>query len=351
MDEDEAEYGIIKSGDEAPPAELASEAVEPEVMGAPEGAHSDASRQDDIRLAELNLQIAQEQRQKAEAEERAEHLRGERENRRAERRANREREEAKEKKRQKREGAKEKKRQEREAEKEVARRDAIERKRERKENTKEFWRSVGGAFLRLVTSLPRIGKLALAVAVVAIVAGAVIGINAAITAATPTEVSISTRLEKIINISELSTARVLYNGVAEQKDDEGNVTCHIYYEAAVDISIDMVDVEFEVDEENRVVYPMLPEPELGEPALDASTVAFFEDNPDISTAEAISLCKQDALTEVGSTGQIYEMAERNLRLTIEALTEPLLDDRGYRIDWEEPEANESEGENDESAQK
>ena len=347
MDEDEVGYGIIKSGDEAPPADLASEAVEPEVMGASEGARGEAGKQEDIRLAELNLQIAQEQRQKAEAEERAEHLRREREDRRAERRANREREEAKEKKRQKHEGAKEKKRQEREAEKEVARRDAIERKRERK----EFWRSVGGAFLRLVTSLPRIGKLALVVAVVAIVAGAVIGINAAITAATPTEVNISTRLEKMINISELSTARVLYNGVAEQKDDEGNVTCHIYYEAAVDISIDMADVEFEVDEENRVVHPMLPAPELGEPALDASTVAFFEDNPDISTAEAISLCKQDALTEVGSTGQIYEMAERNLRLTIEALTEPLLDDRGYRIDWEEPEANESEGENDESAQK
>lgn len=49
--------------------------------------------------------------------------------------------------------------------------------------------------------------------------------------------------------------------------------------------------------------------------------------------EALSLCKQDALEKVSQSADIKSYATANLQKTVEALMEPLLNNKGYSLKW------------------
>lgn len=222
-------------------------------------------------------------------------------------------------------------------------RDRIKRedRRERAERSRERTALVG----KVVGSLPSIAKLAIVAGVVIAVLGCVVGYNVYTTSTQPTEIVTISTLERVVNISDLSTARYTYNGIAEKKDDEGNVICHVYYEAYVDAGVDMAKISFAIDEESKTVYPTLPEITVHDPVVDSSSVDFFETNPSISLAEVIGICKKDALDEVRSSEQIIQTAEENLRSTVEALLTPLTKSEGYSISWDAPKPESEEVDN------
>ena len=146
----------------------------------------------------------------------------------------------------------------------------------------------------------------------------------------------SSQLEKAIDISQLSTAEFVYNGIAEKYDDDKpeKVECYIAYHADVKVGIQMEDVEFEIDEENKTVTPILPEISVNIAALDENEISYIPKNPDIPLNEIIVLCKEDAVREANDSKKLYQTAEENLKAVIEALVSPILEHAGYTIKWQ-----------------
>ena len=151
------------------------------------------------------------------------------------------------------------------------------------------------------------------------------------------------QLERVVCVSDLSTAEYVYNGIAEVTNEDGEVVYRIRYDSTVHAGIDMSDIDFEIDNDAMTITPVLPEIEIQDPVIDTSSFDFIPRNPDLELDEIISACKNDAKTEVGHEGQIYATAEDNLRSTIEALTLPLIENGGYTIQWDSDEAAEEQG--------
>lgn len=145
----------------------------------------------------------------------------------------------------------------------------------------------------------------------------------------------SSQLEKAIDISQLSTAEFVYNGIAEKYDDDKpeKVECYIAYHANVKVGIQMEDVKLEIDEENKTVTPMLPEISVNIAALDENEISYIPKNPDIPLKEIITLCKEDAVSEANDSKKLYQTAEENLKSVIEALLSPILENAGYSMKW------------------
>lgn len=159
-----------------------------------------------------------------------------------------------------------------------------------------------------------------------------------------------TQLQEVVAINKLSTARSVYKGVAVKYNDDGQVAYHVYYKSDVTAGIDMKDISYTIDQENKTVTPVLPEPTINSPEVDASSIEFFEQNPDVDMKEALSLCKQDALEKVSESSEIKSYATANLKKTVEALMEPLLNNNGYTLKWtSETEASQETGAQTDSA--
>lgn len=145
----------------------------------------------------------------------------------------------------------------------------------------------------------------------------------------------SSTLQKTVNIADLSTAQYSYNGIAQIYEDEAKekLKCNIYYHARVKAGVDMSQITFEIDDENKTVKPSLPEIEITANLLDNMELEFMPGESDVSLQEARTVCKEDALNESKESSELYKVAEENLKNTIEALIYPLLNDQGYTVVW------------------
>ena len=171
--------------------------------------------------------------------------------------------------------------------------------------------------------------------IVVIVAALKILIPKAATEIKKENVITSSQLKNAINISQLSTAEFVYNGIAEKYADESTeeVECYIAYDANVKVGIQMEDVAFNIDEENKVIQPVLPEISVNIATLEEDSISYIPQNPDLSLKEVITLCKKDAVNEANSSTKLYQTAEDNLKSVIEALLSPILNSAGYKIVW------------------
>ena len=145
----------------------------------------------------------------------------------------------------------------------------------------------------------------------------------------------TSELEKVVSISKLSTAEYVYNGIAEIKDDSGNITQRIYYASTVRAGIDLTDVTFSIDNDKMTVTPIIPEITIYDPSVDESSFDYIPRNPNLELKDIISICKEDARAEIESQGDIYRTARINLESAIQALTLPLLENKGYELVWPE----------------
>lgn len=154
------------------------------------------------------------------------------------------------------------------------------------------------------------------------------------------EIIAQATLEKIINVSELSTFETIYNGVAQVMNEKKpeKVDYYVAYEAKVKAGIDFEQVEVSVDNKEKIITVTLPEVQINDVNVDIASLDFiFEsDKADTDTVsqEAYKACVEDVTNESSNEDAIYELAGQNARNVIEALISPFVNqlDEEYQLE-------------------
>lgn len=144
-------------------------------------------------------------------------------------------------------------------------------------------------------------------------------------------ITVST-LEKIVEVSNLSTFKVVYNGVAHAEDKY-----YVSYEATVDAGIDFEKIEITVDNEAKKVTVKLPQAEILDTYVDIASLDYIfidkKANTETVSEEAFKLCKYDVKHESENQEAIIELAQQNAENVVIALVKPFVDqvDPDYEI--------------------
>ncbi len=159
------------------------------------------------------------------------------------------------------------------------------------------------------------------------------------------EIVTTSSLERIINISELSTYTVTYNGVSTVIDDEKpeNVKYHVSYEAKAKVGLDFEKVMIEINKELHKVNIRLPKLHITDVNVDIASLdyIFIDKKANASTVseEAYKQCIADVNKEVEQETAIYDLGKVNAENVIRALVQPFLEQSGedymMKITWEE----------------
>ena len=141
-------------------------------------------------------------------------------------------------------------------------------------------------------------------------------------------------LERIINVSELSTFTAVYNGIArvanEKKPDQ--IDYYVSYEATVNAGIDFQKVEISMDEEQKTITLKVPEAHITNQSVEMSSLdfIFLNQKADKSgvTEAAYKACEEDVRQESEQQTAICELAKQNAENVLKALTKPIVDQLG-----------------------
>lgn len=138
-------------------------------------------------------------------------------------------------------------------------------------------------------------------------------------------------LKEAVEIENLSAIDYVYRGIAEKPGKflwMDNVEYRVRYEAHVRAYYNMSDIQFEMDNEHKIVTAYLPQAEIGSPVLDETKFGYLPANANADMPEILKLCREDAANEL-NTDQVQKEAYESLQSIVEALTLPLLD-----TDWQ-----------------
>lgn len=153
------------------------------------------------------------------------------------------------------------------------------------------------------------------------------------------EIITKSTLEKIINVSDLSTFQAVYNGIAKVMNETNpeKVDYYVSYEAKVKAGIDFEKVDIAVEHEKKIITVKLPEIEIKDVDVDITTLDYIFENEKANTStvsqEAYKKCIEDATNESNDTKAIYELAEQNAKNIVEALIKPFVEqlDEEYEL--------------------
>ena len=150
------------------------------------------------------------------------------------------------------------------------------------------------------------------------------------------KILVRSTLMDAIDITELSTSQFTYNGIAEVYKNENStkVTCHVRYSAKIKAGIDMNEVDFEIDNNNKTVKPILPSVQITTNLVEEESLSFIPSEVKVDLKEVLTACKKDASQEAAKSEELIESAEENLKSIIEALLYPILDANNYSIVWD-----------------
>lgn len=154
------------------------------------------------------------------------------------------------------------------------------------------------------------------------------------------EIITTATLERIINISELSTFQAVYNGIAEvmNEDKPEDIDCYVSYEARVYAGFDLEGLVVNADDEEKKVIITIPGIELTEVNVDITSLEYMyvNDKADESaiTARAYPVCLEDVTNESKEEEAIYELAEQSAKNIVEALVNPFIEqlDSEYELE-------------------
>ena len=121
------------------------------------------------------------------------------------------------------------------------------------------------------------------VAVVALAVIVCVVINRTKNAESKASIVTVASLQKIVNVSELSTFTAVYNGVAKVYDSEDpqEIRYYVSYDAKVNAGIDMEKTSISIDEEKKIINIQLPEVYITDITVQASSMDFiFMDEDD-----------------------------------------------------------------------
>lgn len=174
--------------------------------------------------------------------------------------------------------------------------------------------------------------------VVIVVVAALVCAKVASRQSDPEIISKST-LERIINVSDLSTFEAVYNGIAKVMNEKNpeDVDYYVSYNAKVKAGIDFEKVDLEVDKEEKVITVKLPEIKINDVNVDITSLdyMFMNDkaNTETVSAQAYKKCIEDVTNESNNEDAIYELAEQNAHNIIEALLSPFVEqlDDEYQV--------------------
>ena len=146
-----------------------------------------------------------------------------------------------------------------------------------------------------------------------------------------TEIISKSTLEKVINVSDLSTFEAIYNGIAVVTNEEKpeNIDYYVSYEAKVKAGIDFEKVNLEVNEDEKIITVTLPEVKITDVNVDIASLDYIfmnkRANTETVSAQAYKKCIDDVTKESNSTTAIYELAKQNARNIVEALIKPFVE--------------------------
>ncbi len=146
----------------------------------------------------------------------------------------------------------------------------------------------------------------------------------------PEIVTVST-LEKIINVSELSSYTAVYNGIAEVKNETNpdKVDYYVSYEANVDAGIDFEKIVISLNEEAKTIKVDIPEVYITdiEVRIESLDFIFYNDDANTSTVSqaAFKACEADAQYESENQEAIYDLAQKNAVNILTALLKPIVE--------------------------
>ena len=143
----------------------------------------------------------------------------------------------------------------------------------------------------------------------------------------------SETLKEKVAISDLSTAKFTYNGIAEYKEGDKKI-CSILYHAIVKVGINMSDIDFDINSEDKTIKPILPEIKINSDVVDETALSFIPSNSNVKLNDAIRVCKEDVQNEASTCEELWSLGEECLKNTIEGLIYPIAHDNGYIIIWE-----------------
>lgn len=136
---------------------------------------------------------------------------------------------------------------------------------------------------------------------------------------------------KLTEASELTTAKLVYTGVADYSDDGIPVLTKadftMVYEATVRAGIDVEKIQTEVDDENRIVWLSVPSAEVLDVKVHSDTIRYFNEsitlfnpNEKEDSDKAQALAEQDAQAHAGEMG-ILELANQQAETLVKGILE------------------------------
>lgn len=147
-------------------------------------------------------------------------------------------------------------------------------------------------------------------------------------------------LEKIINVSDLSTFTAVYNGIAvvnnEKKPEK--VDYYVSYEARVNAGIDVEKIAISVDNEEKIIRIELPQVHITDVNVNLASLDFIFVNDKANTssvsAQAYKACEEDVRQESQQQNAIFELAKQNAVNIVTALTKPIVEqlDAAYTLE-------------------
>ncbi|MDO5775387.1 MAG: DUF4230 domain-containing protein [Eubacteriales bacterium] len=137
-------------------------------------------------------------------------------------------------------------------------------------------------------------------------------------------------LERIINISDLSTFEAVYNGVAKVMNEKKpeNIDYYVSYNAKVKAGLDFEKVDLEIDKNRKVITVKLPEIKITDVNVDIASLDYIfvndKANTETVSAQAYEKCIEDVTNKSAEEEAIYTLAEQNAHNIIEALISPFV---------------------------
>lgn len=144
------------------------------------------------------------------------------------------------------------------------------------------------------------------------------------------EVITESTLQKIIDVSDLSTFEAVYNGIAKVMNAEktAEVDYYVSYKAKVKAGIDFKDVIIDIDNDAKVITIQIPKVKITDIIVDITTLDYLFENDKANTEnvsqEAYKACIEDVKNECNTEDAIYELAEQNAKNIVEALIKPFV---------------------------
>lgn len=146
------------------------------------------------------------------------------------------------------------------------------------------------------------------------------------------EIITTSTLQKIINVSELSTFEATYKGIAivyNEKRPE-KIDFYVSYEAKIKAGIDFEKVDIHNDDVNKKIIVKIPEIELKEPEVDIASMEYIfvnkKANQSAVSEKAYKACIEDVKRESEREDAIYDLAKQNAENIIMALLKPFVED-------------------------